>query len=321
MSNLFPIAATLALATAAAAVPNHGFDFRTVGDPGNPATNPALKHPFVPRPLGAVDYEYRLATTEVTYAQQLEFLNAYGANYVSAGNPIRSWGDISLLGFSGGVPLWELREGRGNRPGEMSPRLWARFTNWLNNDKALTADAFESGAYDTSTFGEDENGDLTDQMTRSEGARFWIPSIDEWVKGGYWDPNRHGEGEGGYWLYPNSSDTPLVPGLPEEGGETNAAAGSSAPRDVGSYPDTQTPWGLLDYSGGEAELAERISSFAYFSLGSRAEAGNTSNDRLGEFFFAAADLSGVSLRLASAVPAPGATALLLLGVPFATRRR
>ncbi len=312
-------AGAFALAAPAQGVPDYGLDFVTIGDPGNPDIPPDQLHPLIQLPFGAVDYEYRLTRTELTYTQQLEFLNAYAPHYADDGNPLRSWGDITFTGFSGGDATWRLRDGAENRPGEMSPRLWMRYANWLHNDKALTRDAFNIGAYDTSTFGEDDDGELTDQVTRSEGARFWIPSIDEWIKGGYWDPNRYGEGEGGYWLYPNSSDTPSVPGFPDEGGETNAGFGDF-PLDVGSYPETQSPWGLLDYSGGgHFEAAERLSSTGfYLSLGSRPGISDPEDERLGWLFGFGAN-SAISFRLASDVPSP--SALAPLAFMFTLRRR
>src|SRR5690606_23240620 len=99
----------------------------------------------------------------------------------------------------------------------------ARYCNWLHNGKVNEQWAFDTGAYDASTFGRDENGDFTDDYTPLPGARFWIPSVDEWLKAVYYDPDRHGPGEGGWWLFPDSSDDPLVIGYPEDGGETNGS--------------------------------------------------------------------------------------------------
>jgi hypothetical protein len=316
---MLSLCAAAAICSTALAVPDYGHEWRTIGDPGNPPTDFATKHPNFPRPLGAVDYEYRLTRTEVTYAQQLEFLNAYGPYMEQGTGELRGWGEISYFGMGANGPIWDLNVGSENRPGKMSARLWMRYCNWLHNDQALTEDAFESGAYDASTFGTDADGNLTDQMTRSPGARFWIPSIDEWVKGGYWDPNRYGEGEGGYWRYPYMSDEPPIPGPPEEGGQTNAVPGD-VPLDVGSYPDAQTPWGLLDYSGGQMELAERINDVFYLKMGSNVGSHAASLDRLGRFGSAIA-ISGVGLRVASVVPSPGSGALLALAGAVATRRR
>src|SRR5690606_20365357 len=116
---------------------------------------------------------------------------------------------------------------------------------------------------DTSTFHTNPDGTITDQPTRSPGARFWIPSFDEWVKGGYYDPDRYGEGEPGYWLHPGRSQTPLVSGLPWEGGETNGGVdllvSHDPARNVGSYPHVRSAWGLMDISGGATEWIEQLS--------------------------------------------------------------
>ena len=88
--------------------------------------------------------------------------------------------------------------------------------------------------------------------------------MDEWVKAGYYDPDRFGEGEGGWWDFPDSSDTQLIPGRPELGGQTNAGSdtewpsGQARPHEVGLYPGTQSPWGLLDVSGGASEWTESL---------------------------------------------------------------
>ena len=320
MPILFPAALPAAFALCALAAtalaappPDYGHDFVTIGDPGNPGTVQKIHHPSQAGSLGAVGYTYRLSRTEVTRAQQVEFLNAY-APFIDRAD-IRTIGTAGLGGFEGGNPFWFPINNAPDRPAEMSPRFWARYCNWLHNDKALTADAFESGAYDTSTFGVDDDGDLTDQLTRSAGARYWIPSWDEWLKGGYWDPNKNGEGDGGYWLFPNGSDLPSVAGE-----ETNRGPGEP-PTDVGSFPDTQTPWGLLDYSGGAWEFVERLSAEgSYFRLGSRA-GGTSSNEVIGRGTSQFADSNSVGLRLASAVPAPGAVVPLALGVLSWRRRR
>jgi hypothetical protein len=216
--------------------------------------------------------------------------------------------------------------------------------NWLHNGKksaneATSAD-FETGAYDTSTFdrvqGPSGNFYFTDQDSHSEGARFWIPSLDELTKAAFYDPNRHGEGQGGYWDYPTSSDTAPIPGDPALGGQTNAGSvqpqyndwpsGQFRPLDVGSYPDTQSPWGLLDTMGGGLELTETWTTTnqesqalrylgltgALYSPLFQGELGDITGTSVNSWF---------SLRLASIVPTPGGAALLAFGALLAARRR
>jgi hypothetical protein len=151
--------------------------------------------------------------------------------------------------------------------------MGARYCNWLHNGKATNREAFENGAYDTSTFTTNANTTINDQRTHSPEARFWIPTLDEAIKASYYDPNRHGEGKEGYWLYPGRSDEQPYSEFPWNGGETNGGtwAGDDLRfMDVGSYPTVQSPWGLLDTSGGLGEYTEGIAqNRSRLSLGSR----------------------------------------------------
>jgi hypothetical protein len=134
----------------------------------------------------------------------------------------------------------------------------ARYTNWLSNGKGTTAAAFETGAYDTSTFTRNPDGSWNSQRMHTPGSPFWMPTLDEWTKGMYYDPSRYGPGQEGYWRYPNGKDSPPVPGWPWEGGETSAGLElfSGPWLDVKSYPQVQSPWGLWDGSGSESEWTE-----------------------------------------------------------------
>ena len=100
-SALAALTVTLSLsATHAIAVPivsgpdANGFKWCTVGSPGNAA------YPGHPSGLlagrGRVDYEYRIARTEVSTAQWMEFLNAMGEAGLHTVVP-----DFSLPTYSG----------------------------------------------------------------------------------------------------------------------------------------------------------------------------------------------------------------------------
>src|SRR5690606_38351242 len=86
-----------------------------------------------------------------------------------------------------------------------------------------------------------------------------IPTLDEWLKAAHYDPNRYGEGEEGWWIYSHRSDDPPIPGPPGEG---ETSAGYRLPQfrhfdiPLGAYPDTLSPWGLLDVTGGTEEWTE-----------------------------------------------------------------
>jgi hypothetical protein len=323
-------AGCLSAVAVAQPVPSYGIDFVTVGAAGNRHTIPeeVPQAPWVQR--GAVDYEYRLSRTEITIGQFAEFVTAYQAVrpglYLSP--EAEEVGNFTYLGVApSGARYNPAHSQYANQP---SWRMAARFCNWLHNGKVNEPWAFESGAYDTSTFGFNPEVGFTDQFTRSPGARFWIPSINEWVKGTFYDPNRYGAGQGGYWPYTNSSGTLPISGLPGAGGETNA--GTNVPlsgiMNVGSYPGSQSPWGLLDTSGGTSEFTEDF----YFGSTLRSAVGTYYAERLysinespelgGSTGFAPDAGGFVGLRLASAVPAPGTVVLgAVVAIGVGRRRR
>jgi hypothetical protein len=261
---------TLALSAlcccASGAVGQAPFDWVTIGAPGNrPASQqeaPDLFPPNTQVPIiaGAVAQEYRITRTEVTASQWIGFLNAY---WPYATVPTTS---LDLTGFwiratntnPGENPGYYILPGAANKPMQTTWQMVARFTNWLNNGRGTQASAFTSGAYDTSTFTQNADGTWNDQLTHSAGARFWIPTLNEWTKAMHYDPNGNGPGQDRYFRYPTSSDTPPVPGWPWEGGQTGAGLElfSGPDLDVGSYPWVTSPWGLLDGSGSASEWTE-----------------------------------------------------------------
>lgn len=272
--------------------------------------------------IGSVAYPYAIATTEVTVAEWLTFVNAFAPHWT--GEPEAN-GLVGRWIYSTGNGRYAAVTGSELFPADMSWRLAARYANWLHNDRRTDAAAFASGAYDTSTFSANGVTPYTDQLTRTPGARFWIPSRDEWFKAVYFDPSRFGPGQPGYWLYPNASDTPLQSGLPEEGGQTSAGIGFSAPNfgylNVGAYPSTRSPWGLLDASGSEQEILEdsdpdrtiRVamgsSRFDIVPFSTDHADTNLSGSAPFDYF------TGGGLRIAAAVPTPSsALGIWLFGV-------
>lgn len=235
----------------------YGYDFALVGDPGNRDTNDEEVPGDIETLIGGVDYEFWLATTEVTIGQYLEFVIAYYPFYVE-----NTGRELALPDFTGtGIiadhgDIFILPGCSADEPTDMGWEYAARYINWLHHGKIVEDWAFETGVYDTSTFVQDDKGNWLHQAARSPGSRFWMPTWDEWTKAGYWDPNKN-NGEGGYWLYPNSSDTEPRPGLPSEGGERNAGDDLWVfPINVGSYPQVTSPWGMYDMAGGQSEYTE-----------------------------------------------------------------
>ncbi len=305
-------------------IPNYDFDWVTIGDLGNA--------PYEGGPLGqlagrgSVECLYRISRFEVTSAQWLELLNTFGI-YGDPHGFRFTISDAIVQDFSYGGPGIQYMLHPDIPNAEMVPvigiswRKAARYANWLHNDKAPTLKAVDSGAYDTSTWGQDpDTNAFTDAPTHEADAKFWIPTMDEWLKAAHYDPNRFGEGQGGWWLYPHGSDDPLLPGPPGIG--QTSAGYVAGPGDLpeyfiplGAYPEVQSPWGLFDVSGGAAEWTEDwlFPNFPRYRMIDGAPAG--------EWLFSGVDLdliyrhtsgfpsfSGLGaggLRITSAIPVPG----------------
>lgn len=331
------------LASAAGAQPSYDFDFATVGAVNNAAftaTNP-------PNPLvvgrGSVAYEYRISKLETTTGQWLEFVNTF-AN-VAEPNPHWDpygpsfWGAFDDLSFPGPGTRYGLR-GVANAAqlpvAGISWRMSALYCNWLHNGKQATTESLLTGAYDTSTWGvmPGTNGrGITDAPTHLPGALFWIPTLDEQLKAMHYDPDRYGDGQGGWWLSKNMSDEAGTPGLPGVG---TTSAGVFLPDmpfgewdiPLGAYTDSVSPWGLWDTSGGAEEWLEEIAYAPYPT--ERRFGGTYAGGEGGEFLdsvygtgwiSARPSNSGlVGLRIAS-VPSCGAIGFVIACGAVGVRRR
>jgi len=319
------LAAALAMTLASTATqaqtipPNYGHDFVTIGAPGNRGVLPSEAPDWDFGRFGTygdVGYRYRITRTEVTNTQYLEFLNAYTKL------PERTPGDnpagrgIFLEGFDPqGAPILRIRPGAEHAPADPSFGYAARYVNWLHNDKGSRVEDFETGVYDISTFRMDPvTGKYTDQLERSPGSRYFIPSFDEWTKAAHYDPNKHGDGEEGYWYHPGGSDELLVSGRPGDPGAQTGAGEDPDPFPhyfpVGSFPQTDGPWGLLDTSGGATEWTETVLDLDRPGRLRVARSSSTSEFGLYEFedpidFVRLARNRSYGFRVGSVVPAPG----------------
>ena len=334
-----------------------GIEFATIGAVGNaPWTGGGRLNN-----RGSVNYEYKIGKYEVTTAQWAEFFNAAfdrpANERIQHVQPPSFWGGSATQPTTPGGLRWQVPTGNEMRAvGGITWRIAAIYCNWLHNDKRTDRAAFLSGAYDVNTFGYTPGGQLfTDQLTRSPGAKYWIPSDSEWVKASHYDPNRLNQDgtTGGWWRYSNSSDILPTYGPPgvnvllgtQTGPDPNgplAQANSNwddfrfpgynpFTTPLGAYAVT-TPWGLLDAAGGTSEWTER----AFFSLGEplprdRGSDGsawfqitNGSPDDAQTFGTSGfPDLPSflTGLRIAAAVPSPGASSLVIGCVVYGLRRR
>ena len=227
--------------------------FVTVGDPGN---DPDVTG------KGAVPYNFRIGKFEINNNQYAAFLNAVAADdphsLYSSNMTLNLYGGILRSGSRGDYS-YTVKEGM-----EHKPVVWVdfydvlRFCNWLHNGQPV-------GAEDASTT---EDGAYTlvpetmsaNTVARNPGARFWLPSDDEWYKAAYYQPMEDDGPIGGYWLYPTrSDDTPFSE--PPPGGPNSANSCCDTVRvatDIGAYLTAASYYGTFDQAGNVQEWTEEI---------------------------------------------------------------
>ena len=331
------LALTLALlcqVAAAQPAPDDGFDWVTIGDAGNrSATEAEQPQSYGAFPgLGSVNHEFRITRSPLTATQWVEFVTAYAPFWDGF------FGSHSHTGFSiyprpltGGGYEFVPYPGEDQAVNGVTWHLSAAMCNWLHNGKVNEPWALQTGAYDLSDFTAANQLDWIPPLERQPGARFWIPSIDEFVKAAYYDPDRYGPGQEGYWLYPDRGNDPLIEAFPEDGGETIGwrATGtdwSGGLWPVGQYPHVRSHYGLLDVSGTRQQWTETPVEGAHASV--RATGGSRSGvfgiwsfDRIDTFWRSTASSTADGLRLATVIPNPSSIIVFAFTLTYIRRRR
>ena len=197
----------------------HGQEFIDtvfVGNPSNPAKEVSAATGledtrfFKSGNFGAVDYTYRIGTTEVTNAQYTTFLNA-----VAGTNRYNLYHQIMEDDPRGGI----IRSGENGSYTFVTKPLMAdkpvvfvtywdslRFANWMHNGMPsgapdLNRTATESGAY--ALLGRNVPTLFGRTLNREPDARWFIPSEDEWFKAAY---HKNDGVTGNYYDYPTATD-------------------------------------------------------------------------------------------------------------------
>jgi sulfatase modifying factor 1 len=319
-------AAAFVVAASAASASTISMDWATVGDAGN-APDPTTG-------FGAVGYEYRIGTYEVTNAQYAAFLNSVAAsdpnglyNALMGSDP---WGGITRSGSSGSY-TYSVRENMGGKP--VNYVSWydaARMANWMTNGQG--SGGTESGVY---TFdGVNSISGITRDL--SNPNQVFIPTEDEWYKAAYHQPFAQGGDADDYWLYATQSNS--VPTIASAtsigdvanpgqdvvnyliGADWNGQDGNVTT--VGSAGSTSF-YGAFDMNGNVWEWNETLIDSSRGlrggSFASGLESSLRSSSRLSDF--PADEFFSIGFRLASPVPAPGAVALLALGGIAVSKRR
>ena len=332
-----------------------GFDFVTVGDPGNAGLSLSNYQEF-PENIGrgAVDYSFRVTRTEVTTEQYMEFVNTFSTisddvrRQLTFGLRWSATVDADYFGPGERYVLTDLRPT--TVQGDFVQA--AMYINWLHHGKTTDFEMIMDGVYDISTFEEirlpDNTPVRTDQIERKPGSRFFIPNFDEMLKAGYYDPEKDADGdgvaEGGWWTFPNRSDVAPVSGLPGEG-ETSRGLDELELEDalgvpglgsipVGLYPETASYYGVVDISGTGREFTESVfvSPFSPERSKNRQTVGSSSafSEELG-ILNERADTGGftrpvstLTFRVATQIPGPPVGVVCMLGgaaIALVSRRR
>lgn len=190
-------------------------DFVVVGDANNAANFNGI---------GRVDYSYYISRYAITNAQYAEFLNATAKNdiyglYSAEGQQLFTAGNLSLLtqfntnlvappatkdvitrgiaqnGTSGNYTYAVLSNMADKPVNYISLSAAARYCNWLHNNRGDT----ENGSYTMAAY---VPGAAL--PPRNVGARYFIPTENEWYKAAYY---KAGGAQSGYWRYATQSDT------------------------------------------------------------------------------------------------------------------
>jgi formylglycine-generating enzyme required for sulfatase activity len=187
-------------------------EFVTVGDPGNTADSTGY---------GAVSQTFDIMKFEFTNQQYVQFLNTVDANgtnpnsiyHANMGTDAK--GGISLNGGAAAGSKYAVKTNMGNKP--VNYVSWfdaARVSNWLHNGATSTS-SMETGAYTLN------NAFTGNAVALNTGARFFIPSENQWYKAAYYKGGSTNE----YWAYGTTSST--LPTSVTAGETGDGSAGSS----------------------------------------------------------------------------------------------
>ncbi len=281
---------------------NFNIDFVTVGDAGNAGTTGWQN---TSESLGAVAYDYKIGVTEISVGQ------IWAMEYSITGDS----SNLSSNMAAGGQNTMRM--------------LW--YANWLNSGCKTGGEGLnaEGGVYNTTWTGiqpwaeelQWDNGDGTKNIWRHKDAKYFLPTEDELVKAAFY---KGGSTDAGYWYYPTSSDTaPTASGASTGTNSANFAGAVGGALAVGSYPNTQSPYGALDMAGNLWEACEvRYSSgtnqyipgwndgYIHGDVWLRGTIG----------FGVGTSASDLGFRIAS-VPEPATMLLLSIGSMLAIRRK
>jgi formylglycine-generating enzyme required for sulfatase activity len=221
--------------------------------------------------FGRVTTDYRIATTEVTNAQYVAFLNAVAASDPnSLYDPLMnsySRGGIVRSGVSGSYSYAVKADVSDGGPGNTNYTYgdkpvnfvsWfdaARFANWMQNGQptgAQSSTTTENGAYTL-------NQANPVAVARNSGATWFLPTENQWYKAAYYDGSA-----GVYYDYPTRANIAPDNNIPlnDSGNSANYFVGGFTQQEsyplttAGAYVASKSPYGTTDQGGNVWEWTE-----------------------------------------------------------------
>ena len=306
-------------------------DMVPVGNPGN--TNDTTGY-------GSVAETFLVGKYEITNAQWIEFLAAKAA----LGDPYGLY-NTEMVGDYAGIArggsgiaadpyVYSLKGNDANwndRPVNYVS-FWdaARFCNWMHNGQG-DGDT-ETGAYTLNGY----NGSEGHSIVRNTGAKWFIPSENEWYKAAY---HKNDGATGNYWDYPTESDSQPGRDVSEATNPGNNAnyTGDPLPIDspyyltsAGEFELSASPYGTFDQGGNVTEWTD-TGVLLGGNRHRRFFRGGAYGDHVSSLYSATQintapnyECAALGFRVASAVPEPSGLVLLVMaGVAVAIiwRRR
>lgn len=264
-------------------------DFVTIGDAGNSGDYSSTANPSG---CGAVAYEYRIATYEITNSQWSTFVDTAGAPT--------------------GGSSWAYTDGDSAWTGSDIPVTCISWLEAVQFCNYLTSGDKYSGAY---TF--DVSGNFTGVDRNSAvslyGTVYALPTEDEWYKAAYYSTST-----GTFTYYADGSDSTDVPISNVE-----SLYDSTEPWDVGDGVQEQN--GTYDMMGNVWEWNESVVDGVYGVRGGAYYDYNNSVEYLSSDYRSRASeylqLEYVGFRVVEIVPEPATMILLGLGGVIAVRVR
>lgn len=224
-------------------------EFVTIGNPGNKADASSGSYGPNGRNVGGVSYAYKIGKYEIS-REAIEKANSSAGLQLSL-DMRTNWGNHRANQAATGLDWY----------------CALRFVNYLNQSQGyLPAYKFssspgENGYYPakgiTSWNPSDAGYDPSNPL-RNKGAKYFLPSADEWHKAAYYDPNKSG---GGYWKYPTASDTAPIPVEGGTGQNTAVYGQEVGPADINNAGGL-SPYGTMAQGGNVWEYQETIEDFS-----------------------------------------------------------